>query len=87
MVSITLHFLLCSRNIIYTASETEVETSRHKCSYVQVIPFSIAHIQRLFSHAFAGVSHTFAMVKLFDNPEQDVDSKLWYIDIDTDSDY
>ena len=66
------------RSVSYTASETEVQSSRHKCSYVQT-ELKFARIQRLFTHTFVGDTRKFAILKIFSRAHQDTDSGIHYI--------
>ena len=66
------------RGVSYTASETEVQSSRHKCSYVQS-ELKFDCIQRLFTHTFVGDTRKFAILKIFSQVHQDTDSGIHYV--------
>ena len=61
--------------------------SRHKRSFVSVVPLGLGCIQRLFTHSFDNCCRKFAILKLFVHQQQYAESKLWNVNPETFVDY
>ncbi len=73
------------KKIMFSSSEHELEGSRHKSSYVQIrqletLPIPVlGRIKRLVEHTFAGTTYQMAIIHKFQDPHQDDDSGLWWV--------
>ena len=63
-------------------------SSRHNSSFVNLPDYSLAQIKWLFTHTFVSDEYDMALLQVFSNPVQDIDTNLYYIDnvsLDTES--